>query len=538
MKKKRFRLLAGMLALSTNLLISGCGAKTSPEKGNIETETVETNAPEILANNIANSTTDITSAVGEALIANIDEFPEERAAFERSVSNFDLIYSDEFKNADYISINWNEAAGYYEFKAEKDDNQFSINFEDADLLNFLIHQTSCKTLIIAHDKDEELISSLTECNTIKNLSIIDSNITSLSGISCLTNLEELSISNCQNISDLSPVASLTNLTGIRINGTNISDISPLANLTKLAHINLRCNEITNPEVLENLENIETITMEFNRFASIDQLRGLIEKGILTEEYAESLIESSEKDRLTFSTDTYQEEAAVLYITYLDSKQSYYFELRNENQEIVSFALTTDTFDFYNLSKDTPNCTGIKLSNLPEDFGHFAIANADKFDAMVIDHCDLESISFVDDFKNLTYLSIDNCPNVVTPFEFSPFSISDLDSLKTLIVKGTSIRNCDTIKNLHNLENVEFQDNDITDYSFLLRLPNLKVAILGVDYYPFDASPLETLQDNGVNVKVIGYYLPPREKEEEDTLPDETKEQTETPAKSYGLSPEN
>ena len=538
MKKKRFRLLAGMLALSTNLLLSGCGAKTTPDEEIIETENLDTSVTEVLANSIANSTIDVTSALEEALSANIDEFPEERATFERGVSNYELIYSDDFKNADYISIEWNEAAGYYEFKAEKDDNQFSINFEDADLLNFLIHQTSCETLTIAHDKDEELISSLTVCNTIKNLSIIDSNITSLSGISCLTNLEELNISNCQNISDLSPVANLTNLTGIRINGTNISDISPLANLTKLAHINLRCNEITNPEVLENLENIETITMEFNRFESIDQLRGLIEKGVLTEEYAESLIESSEKDRLTFSTDTYQEEATVLFITYLDSKQAYYFELRNENQEIVSFALTSDTFDFYNLSKNTPNCTGIKISNLPEDFGHFTIANADKYDAMVIDHCDCESISFVDDFKNLTYLSIDNCPNLVDSFEFSPFSISDLSSLKTLIVKGTSIRNFSTVKNFQSLENIELQDNDITDFTFLTRLPNLKVAIIGVDNYPFDASPLETLQDRGVSVKVIGYYLPPREKEEEETLTDETKEQTDTPVKSYGTSSEN
>ncbi len=537
MKKKRFKLLAGILGLSINLLLSGCGAKTSPEEEIIETEVLEANTTEILANSIANSATDVTSAVEEALASNIDEFPEERAAFERMVNNYELIYTDEFKSVDDIYIDWNQAAGYYEIRAEKDDNQYTINLTDSSLINFLIHETSCKSLMINHDKDEELISSLTSCDTITEFSLNDSNISSLSGISCLTNLEELTISNCQNITDLSPIENLTNITKIAINGTNISDISPLANLSKLTYLNLRCNEITNPEVLEPLDNITSLTMEFNRIESVDQLRGLIEKGIITETYAENLVESSEKQRLSFSSDNYQEEAKVLYITYLDSKQAYFFELRNDNQEMLCYALTDDPFDFYNLSKDIPNCTGIKLSNIPEEFRHFSIANEEKFDAMVIEQCDFDSISFVDDFKNLTYLSIENCPNLVDSFTFSPFSINDLDSLKTLIVKGTSINNFETIKNLHSLENIELQDNNITDYGFLMNLPNLKVAIIGVDNYPFDASPLEAIQDQGVNVKVIGYYLPPREKEEE-TLDEESEEQVDDTTKYYGLSPEN
>ncbi|MDE6292286.1 MAG: hypothetical protein K2L98_01240, partial [Bacilli bacterium] len=316
-------------------------------------------------------------------------------------------------------------------------------------------------------------------------------------------------------------------------------ISPLANFDNLTYINLRCNEITNPEVLGTLENITSLTMDFNRIESVDQLSALVEKGFISEEYAESLVESSEKQRLSFSTDDYQETAKVLYITYFASKQSYFFELRNDNQEIVSYALTDDVFDFYSLSKDIPNCTGIKLKNIPEEFRHFSIADVKKYDAMVIDHCDFDSISFVDDFENLTYLAIENCPNLVDSFDWGPCGVNNLDSLKTLIVKGTSIQDFSQIRFFDVLEFVELQNNDITDFSFLMDMPNLKVAIIGVDNYPVDASPLEVIQEQGVYVKVIGYNLPPlEERETEDTLDGEAEEQTEDDAKTFGLSPEN
>lgn len=538
MKKKRVRLLAGMLALSTNLIFTGCGAKDASEPIAAE-ENIE-KASEMISRNITDASIDISTAVGESLsttIENLDEFSEERETFSNLMSNSEIIYTDEFKNLEDIYIDWNSSSNCYEITAENGDIKFEISLEDSKLINFLIHQTNCKSLMIDHDKNEELILSLTSCDTIKSISLNDCNITSIENLSCLSNLEEITINNCQNITDLSPVENLTSLKKIAINGTRISDISVLASLPNLTYLNLRCNEIANPEVLESLENVTVLNLEFNRIGSIDNLRGLVEKSVISEEYASAIVESCEKHRLSFTTENYQEEADILYISYIDSKDAYFVEFRNENQEMLSFTLTDDPFDFYNLTKDTPNCKGIKLTNIPENIPHFSIEDPRKYDAMVIDHCDIDSISFVDDFENLTYLSIYNCPNIVDPFEFSPFGVHNLDSLKTLIVKGTSISDFSPIRYFDALENVELKNNNITDFGFLMNIPNLKVAIIGIDNYPVDILPLETLQENGVYVDVTGYYLPPlEEKEEENSLNGETREQTENPAKTYGLSP--
>ncbi|MDE5630020.1 MAG: hypothetical protein K2I70_00320, partial [Bacilli bacterium] len=444
---------------------------------------------------------------------------------------------DEFRSLKNIYITWNRASNYYEMTAEYGEAKYEINLENADLINFLLHQTNCCKVVIEHDKDSNLLSSLTACDTIKSITLNNCNITSIASLSCLSNLEEITINNCENISDISPLENLTNLKKIAINGTRVSDISILASLPNLTNLNLRCNEITNPEVLESLENINSLALEFNRISDIKLLRGLIDKDIISEEHALAIIESCETHRLSFTTENYQEEANVLYIIYIDSKESYFVELRNENQENLAFALTPDPFDFYNLTKDIPNCTGIKIANIPEDFQYFKIADAQKFDAMVIEQCDFDSISFVDDFKNLTYLSIENCPNVVNPFGWGAFDIDNLPNLKTLIVKGTSISDFDQLKKFSSLENVELKDNNIGNFDFLMNIPNLKIALIGVDNYPVDPKPLEEIQEQGVYVKVTGYYLPPLD-EKEETLSSESEEQTESDAKGYGLTPEN
>ncbi len=538
MRKKRFKLLAGMVVLSANLLFTGCGSKTSDTE-EVVMESTEDTIEESTDNDVLQTipASSTASEILAAAVENYDEFSEERAIFEHLVSNSEMIYTDEFKNLEDIYINWNAETNRYEIIAEKGETKFEINLEDANLLNFLIHQTSCKELIISHDKDEALLSSLTSCDTIKSIIINDCNIASIENISCLTNLENLTINNCQNITDLSPIENLTNLKTIAINGTRIADISVLANLKNLTNLNLKCNEITNPEALEALENLTVLSLQFNRISDVEKLSGLVASGLISEEEAMGIVESCEKHRLSFTTDNYQEEANVLYISYIDSKEAYFVELRNENQEMVAFALTPDSFDFYNISEDTPNCTGIKLTNIPSDFMHFSISDASKYDAMVIDHCDIDSLSFVDDFENLTYLSIENCPNLVDPFEWGSFNIYKMDHLKTLIVKGTSINNLDELKNFSALEEVEIRDNDVTDWGFLMYIPHLKIAFIGIDNYPVDARPLETIQEAGVYVKVTGYNLPPVDEYNNETLDgEELEEITDNQDKTLGKTP--
>ena len=65
MKKKRFKLIAGMLALSTNLLLTGCGAKEV--EGNISVEENIEAESETIAKSITNASNDISTAVSDTL---------------------------------------------------------------------------------------------------------------------------------------------------------------------------------------------------------------------------------------------------------------------------------------------------------------------------------------------------------------------------------------------------------------------------------------------------------------------------------------
>ena len=105
--------------------------------------------------------------------------------------NSKLIYTEEFRSIEEINIDWNASRQCYEITGKKDDIKYEITLEDSDLINFLIHQTNCQELDLAHDKDSKLLSSLTECDTIKAVYIDDSNISSLDGLENLPNLETL-----------------------------------------------------------------------------------------------------------------------------------------------------------------------------------------------------------------------------------------------------------------------------------------------------------------------------------------------------------
>lgn len=503
--KKKWRKIIGMTALATSLCMNGCGSSEDviplSDDTAIETELEPTEQIEAVTN-IANATAStITSTATE-----MDEFSEEREAFERLVSNYEQIYTDEYHALTHFTIEWNSKLEFYEIKGTDDENSYSINMPSYDLINLLIHESNCKDLTISYDRASELLASLKEQTSITSLVLNDCAMPSLKGIENLPNLEELVINNCTNITSLSELATLTNLKTIMINGTRISDISVLANLNNLEYLNMRCNEITNPSVLNNLEKLSTVHLEYNNITDIEELAGLVEKGILTSEQASSVVETSENHQLLFSTTGYEEEAYAIIVTYMDSKHEYFVDIRNENMETVAYMLRPDTYNLYGITNNLPHCQGAKFVNFPNDNMMGDPAYPEQYTSLIIDHCDFDTINFLDDYDGLTYLEINGCPYLTEITTWGDY-FYNLDNLKTLIVKGTNISNLDVFSRTTSLEGVELQGNSISDFSFLLGLDNLKAAIIRIDCYPADISSLTKLRDSGINLKVIGVVLP-------------------------------
>ena len=108
---------------------------------------------------------------------------------------------------------------------------------------------------------------------MRQLEINDCNISDLSGLSELTQLEWLTLVNNQ-ISDISPLANLKGLEHLNLDANVIKDVSPLAKLTQLEVLYLENNQISDVSPLAGLTNLERLDLRNNAISDFSPLEGL------------------------------------------------------------------------------------------------------------------------------------------------------------------------------------------------------------------------------------------------------------------------
>ena len=123
---------------------------------------------------------------------------------------------------------------------------------------------------------QEIGNTLTT-NTMLNLTSLEAyerGITNLTGLEHATNLSELYLPD-NSISDVSPLAGLTQLTALNFwDNSNISDVSPLAGLTQLTYLYLGGNSISDVSPLAGLTQLTYLYLEDNNISDISALTGL------------------------------------------------------------------------------------------------------------------------------------------------------------------------------------------------------------------------------------------------------------------------
>ncbi len=103
---------------------------------------------------------------------------------------------------------------------------------------------------------------------------IIASITDLTGLEYCVNVTELALRSDQIISDISPLAGLTNLIYLELEGNGITDISPLAGLTNLRVLLVADNQIGDISPLANLTNLRVLVALRNQINDISSLEGL------------------------------------------------------------------------------------------------------------------------------------------------------------------------------------------------------------------------------------------------------------------------
>ena len=91
----------------------------------------------------------------------------------------------------------------------------------------------------------------------------------------MVNLEILGVSlHGEGITDLSPLAGLTNLNILWVDGNNLTDITPLAGLTNLITLRLNDNNISDISALSGMTNMEALFAFRNNIGDITPLAGM------------------------------------------------------------------------------------------------------------------------------------------------------------------------------------------------------------------------------------------------------------------------
>lgn len=485
---KKFRYYATALLLAGNLVLTSCSS---------EVKNKEVPKEPSVAESIVTASEEIISSAEQAILNQQEREREEQAAFEKAVSNPDFIDTPEFALVNRVTITWNDVRNTYIVECSSENATYLVNLPEERLISYMLKRCNCEYLYFHNLKNSTILEELSSLEKVKELSLYDTKIKDLDILRKYTSLEGVRLENCSNVRSVSFFEDLPNIVAVEIIGTRVSDISPLSNAIDLQSANLRCNEITNPESLSELENLSVIRLEYNKIENESQLKSFVDKGLMSQELATSIIETSTNHALIFSTNE-EDKAVSLTITYYEAQKEYFAEAKDSEGNTIAFLFTDEPYNFYDISKKLGEQKYLCIRNFPSEGYIHHLSNGDDFETVEVKNCSFENFYMPD---NVVYLSIYNCPNLTG--EFKAFGMPGMYSdLKYIGIRNTGITSISGLDLARHLENVYFEDNQIENYDFLLDIKKLKTATITIDNPSMDKTIIDTLRDNGVEVTAL------------------------------------
>ncbi len=355
--------------------------------------------------------------------------------------------------------------------------QLAIGGNPVSDLSPIANLTNLELLEISNSK----ISDITPISGLKELrSFIFENcpeITSLSALEELTELEHIQAGHNFKISDLSPLAGKEKFKSILLWGPPVSDLSPLANLPNIENINMCGNEISVIPSFENAPKLKTLYIFNNDVSDVSTLQNL--KGL---------------ERLNLRDNKITDITPLSGLTNLKW-------LNLTNNPITDFSPLTE------LSQNTNIIAG--SVNIPDRNLRAAVAEAlgkDGTGVIPITLAEMATLTILRasdrDIKDLTGLEYAiNLESLNAPGNqivgLSP--LSELINLRVLDVYNNPIESLSSIAGLSNLEYLTIIGDEISDISPLAGLVNLR-HFLSWGNPISDLSPLVGLsQLNSLNI---------------------------------------
>jgi hypothetical protein len=112
------------------------------------------------------------------------------------------------------------------------------------------------------------LSSISDLINLENLNLSGNHLTSLQGLENLSKLKKLSVSTSKFLISTKGIESAINLVEFQANRSGLRDLSGLEELSNLKVVELMMNELTSVSEFRRLRNIETVRLSYNPISDI------------------------------------------------------------------------------------------------------------------------------------------------------------------------------------------------------------------------------------------------------------------------------
>lgn len=136
-------------------------------------------------------------------------------------------------------------------------NGNNLNDNDIEVLKTM---TSLEELGISNNEQINKVSQLTSLTNLKGLTLSNSKIKDVNGIEALTNLESLEMDD-NKIENIESICKLSKLKELSLINNSITDISPISNLTNITDLDLSLNNIAQVPNMDKISNIENVRLD-------------------------------------------------------------------------------------------------------------------------------------------------------------------------------------------------------------------------------------------------------------------------------------
>ena len=338
-------------------------------------------------------------------------------------------------------------------------------------LTGLEYATNLTLLIISHSGNSQL-TDLTPLSGLVNLETLNLQgnvrISDISALSGLIELKDLRLFS-NDISDVSPLRDLVNLERLYLSENNISDVSPLAGLVKLEWLGLSSNDISDVSPLSGLVNLERLFLANNSIVDVSPLANLV--GL---------------ERLFILGNPITDTSPLEYISaVLDIEV-------DRSVNMPDAVLAAKVRETLGLEADTP-ITKPDLQNLTE-------LRYELYDELLDDlpnYLQLDSARAISDLtglehaRNLTHLMCQGSTGEGVPGITDITPLTGLVQLEELFLEANTISDFTPLAGLTNLRTLALDRNHISDISGLSGLTSLGILSLNANDIS-DVSPLENL----------------------------------------------